>query len=505
MAKLITDAIRWWERALPERTAVVCEGETVSYAELGSWTDSVARWLLTDAGVAPGDVVGIAGFNSLNWVVAALGAVKAGAILAPFNYRYTSSELRQLVEDATPVLVFADDEQAGKLRPTDYEPAPFTLVAMSEVGRHRADTPGPLTVERSPDDAVVLAYTSGTTGRPKGLVYTHETVLSALFELMLKDPTPPEHTCMLLALPLFSVAGIVHAVLHMAARGATLVVMGDFEPSAALGLLARHQVSHLNGVPVIWERMAREPTFDLLDLSHIKVAMVGGARVSNELQLRWHERGVVLRHMYGMTEVGGCVSVPRPTDAVARPDLCGDGSVFTEIRVARPDGSDCRPGEEGEILMRGPAMLKEYWRNPEGTAALVPDGWIHSGDVGLMDESGYLRYVDRLKDLIISGGFNVSPTEVEEVIARAPGVIEVAVIPIVDEQWGETPAAIIHGTEDLDVDEVLALARLELAVFKVPRYVVHHDGPLPRMSSQKIAKHDLCDQYRDIASKAVRH
>ena len=497
MAKLLTDAIRWWERSLPERAAVVCEGEQVTYRELGSWTDGVARWLLTEGGLAPGDVVAIAGYN--------LGAVKAGAVVAPFNYRYTASELGHLVEDATPLLVFADEQQAEKLRPASAGSAPFTLVPLSQVRQYRTDEAGPQPIEPSPDDAVVLAYTSGTTGQPKGLVYTHETVLSALFELMLKDPTPPEETTMLLAVPLFSVAGIVHAVLHMAARGATLVVMSDFDPSVALDLLTEHRVSHLNGVPVIWERISREPSFEQLDLSHIKVAMVGGARVSNELQQRWHQQGVVLRHMYGMTEVGGCGSVPRPPDALSRPDLCGDGSVFTETRIVRPDGTECQPGEEGEILMRGPGMLKEYWRNPEGTAALMPDGWIHSGDIGVFDERGYLRYVDRLKDLIISGGFNVSPTEVENVIARAPGVIEVAVIPVIDDQWGETPAAIIHGSDELDVDQVLELARQELAVFKVPRYVVRHDGPLPRMPSQKIAKRDLREQYRDIASTAVRH
>ena len=397
----------------------------------------------------------------------------------------------------------ADDAQAAKLAEVVARGRSLTVVPLDQV-RALDGVAASFHAEMSPSDPVVLAYTSGTTGKPKGLVYTHETVLASMFELLVKDPTPPHETCMLLCLPLFSVAGIIHALSHMTSRGATVVVMRDFEPARALELLVEHRCSHMNGVPVIYERIAAQPGFDQHDLSHLKVAMVGGARVSDALLAAFHRQGVALRHMYGMTEVGGCGTVPRPDDALRWPELCGDGSIFTEVKTVRPDGTDCDPGEPGEIVMRGPGMMVRYWNNPEATAQTIVDGWLHSGDLGVIDERGYLRYVDRVKDLIISGGFNVSPSEVEAVIGAVPGVTEVAVIAVPDAQWGETPAAIIFSAgDDVDDDAVLASARRELAVFKVPRYVVHADAPLPRMASGKVAKRELRERYADLPQTAA--
>ena len=412
------------------------------------------------------------------------------------------SEVEFLVRDCSPKVVIADDGEAAKLDEVAARGHTFELVRLGAMRALQHGTSVPFHVDVAPSDPAVLAYTSGTTGRPKGLVYTHHTILAGLFELLLKDPTPPEATSMLLALPLFSVAGIVHALIHMTSRGAKAVVMGDFDPKRALQLLVEHRVTHLNGVPVIFERIAAQPEFDQHDLSHLQVAMTGGARVSDELLAAFHRRGVALRHMYGMTEVGGFGTAPRPEDALAHPELCGDGSVFTEVKTVRPDGTDCEPGEEGEIVMRGPAMMVGYWNNPEATDKAVVDGWLHSGDIGVIDDRGYLRFVDRLKDLIISGGFNISPSEVEALIGALPGVTEVAVIAVPDERWGETPAAIIYSdTGDVDDEQVLETARRELAVFKVPRYVVHAEGPLPRMASGKVAKRQLREEYADLPAR----
>jgi fatty-acyl-CoA synthase len=503
MATVIMDALRWWTRACPERIALDVEGARVSYEHLGRWTDGVAQYLATDLGVRPGDVVAVAGANTLEWCIAALGALKSGAVVTPINYRYTVTEVDHLVVDCSPTVVFADEAQASKLHQVAERGREVRVVPLDTVLTVKWDV-APVPVSMSPSDPAVLAYTSGTTGHPKGLVYTHETILAGMFELLLKDPTPPEETSMLLVLPLFSVAGIIHALIHMTSRGATAVVMRDFEPARALELLVEHRCSHMNGVPVVFERIAAQPDFAKHDLSHVKVAMVGGARVSDALLAAFHRQGVALRHMYGMTEVGGCGTVPRRDDALRAPELCGDGSVFTEVKTIRPDGSDCDAGEQGEIVMRGPAMMVGYWNNPEATEQAIVDGWLHSGDLGVIDQRGYLRYVDRLKDLIISGGFNVSPSEVEAVIAAVPGVTEVAVIAVHDDQWGETPAAIVY-SEAGDVDDVAVLeaARRELAVFKVPRYVVHADGPLPRMASGKVAKRQLREAYADLSKTSA--
>lgn len=501
MAALITDAIDWWTRALPERVALDVEGEELTYRDLGQWSDRVARGLIDEHGVGVGDVVAIAGHNSLEWCVAAIGILKTGAIATPVNFRYTVSEVEYLARDCSPKIVVADEPEAGKFAAVAERGVDVPVVPMSWVRQRQTGDAVTVAVEVDPREPVILAYTSGTTGQPKGLVYTNETVLAGLFELVLKDPTPPEQTNMLFMLPLFSVAGIVHALTHMMARGGKTVVMRDFDPAAALELMTRHRVSHTNGVPVIYERIASLADFADHDLSHIVVAQVGGARVSDELLAAFHRVGVALRHMYGMTEVGGCGTVPRPDDALAHPELCGDGSIFTEVRTMRPDGTFCDPGEQGEIVMRGPAMMARYWNNEAATAAAIVDGWLHSGDIGTIDEHGYLRYVDRLKDIIISGGFNVSPSEVEAVIATIPGVTEVAVIAVQDSQWGETPAAIVYSDAGFDEQAVRDAAAAELAVFKVPRYVVRSDTPLPRMASGKIAKRQLREEYADLPQR----
>jgi fatty-acyl-CoA synthase len=504
MALIITDALRWWVRAQPERVALDVEGEEVTYGELGEWTDRVADHLTAEHGVTPGDVVAVAGVNSMDWCIAALGAIKAGAILTPINYRYTVSEVDHLVEDCSPRVVIADEQEAPKIEGVAARGRSFELVPMKVVRDLQHGDAVSSRAEMAPSDPTVLAYTSGTTGLPKGLVYTHETILNALFELLIKDPIPPEEMSLLLALPLFSVAGIMHALIHTTARGGKAVIMRDFDPVQALELLGEHRITNMNGVPVIYERIAALPGFDQRDLSHLKVAMVGGARVSDALLNAFNARGVALRHMYGMTEIGGCATVPRPADALAHPELCGDGSIFTELKTVRPDGSDAAPGEEGEIVMRGPAMMVRYWNRPDATAETIVDGWLHSGDLGVIDEHGYLRYVDRLKDMIISGGFNVSPSEVENVIGAVPGVTEVAVIAVQDEKWGETPAAIVYSERgDVDEDAVLEAARRELAVFKVPRYVVRSATPLPRMGSGKIAKRQLREEYADVPRRAT--
>jgi fatty-acyl-CoA synthase len=488
-------------RAVPDRIALEVEGEAVSYAALGGWTDRVARSLAEDHGVVPGDVVAVAGLNSLEWCIAALGGLKVGAIVTPINYRYTPNEVEFLVKDSSPKIILTDEREAPKLEEVRGRGHAFEILPLAVLRQLQEGDDRPYHVEMAPSDPAVLAYTSGTTGHPKGLTYTHETILAALFELILKDPTPPEDTTLLLPLPLFSVAGIVHTLAHMTCRGAKSVIMRDFDPAVALRLLAEHRVSHLNGVPFIFERIAAQPDFDSYDLSHLKVAMTGGARVSDELLAAFHRRGVALRHMYGMTEVGGCGTVPRIADALAHPELCGDGSIFTELKTVRPDGSDCDPGEQGEIVMRGPAMMVGYWNNKKATEQAIVDGWLHSGDIGVMDEHGYLRYVDRLKDLIISGGFNISPSEVEAVLSGVPGVGEVAVIAVPDSTWGETPAAIIYATGELDEQEVVETARRNLAVFKVPRYVVRVGEPLPRMASGKVAKRQLREVYADLPTR----
>ncbi len=484
MFGLVTDAIEWWVKARGDENALVLGEETVTYSQLDQWTSCVAADLAS-RGIEPGDVVGLSGANSIEWCIAAIGAIKAGAIVAPFSYRFTVREIEHLVRDCAPKAVFTDETQGEKLQAVAAAGAEFQQIALSEVAALRHAAPVRFHRTLSPSAPIVIVYTSGTTGKPKGVVYTHQTTLAFITEIVLKDPCPPEDLKVLFTLPLFTLGGILYGLLMTFVRGGLIVVMPGFEAQTALEAIIRHRISFMTSVPVIWQQIADLPNFSSADLSHLKFAIVGGARVPVPLLEAYRPRGVVLRQLYGMTEVGGFGTIPRPKEALERPDCCGDGSIFTKVKVVRPDGAECEPEEVGEILMSGPAVTPGYWNNQNATDELIRDGWIYSGDLGSRNERGLLKFVDRKKDMIISGGFNISPTEIENIIGGEPGVNEVAVIPVHDAKWGETPAAVVYTQTKIDIPNIVRKLNDELADFKVPRYIIAVDAPCPACSAER--------------------
>jgi fatty-acyl-CoA synthase len=290
----------------------------------------------------------------------------------------------------------------------------------------------------------------------------------------------------------------------VAVRGGTLFLHRQFRPADTLKALEENRVTVFLGVPILYEQMAAQPGFAAADLSSLVTAHVGGARVSDQLLRAYGAKNVLLRQIYGMTEAGGSATANAKADALEHPEMCGRGGPFTRLRVVRDDGTDCDPGEPGEILIKGPANTPGYWGNPEATAETIVDGWLHSGDLGTLDETGNLRMVDRLKDLIISGGLNISPTEIENVIDELDAVVEVAVIPAEDEKFGETPAAIVRLQAELSAQQIIEHCNTRLADFKVPRYVIVTDEALPRMASGKLAKRIIREQHPDIARVHVK-
>jgi fatty-acyl-CoA synthase len=303
----------------------------------------------------------------------------------------------------------------------------------------------------------------------------------------------------LLVLPLGGAPGTIWGIVHAAVRGGTLYLHRQFRPADTLKALEEHRITVFLGVPILYEQMAAQPGFADADLSSLVTAHVGGARVSDQMLRAYGSKNVLLRQIYGMTEAGGSATANAKADALEHPEMCGRGGPFTRLRVVREDGTDCDPGEPGQILIKGPAVTPGYWGNPEATAETIVDGWLHSGDLGTLDATGNLRMVDRLKDLIISGGLNISPTEIENVIDELEQVIEVAVIPADDEKFGETPAAIVRLHAEVDPRQIIEHCDARLADFKVPRYVIVADEPLPRMASGKLAKRIIREQHPDIA------
>lgn len=491
----------WWSRARTEEPALVLGNRTISHGELARQTQATASWLYSK-GVGRSDRVVLLAQNSLEWCIVAMATIRCGAVVVPLNTRLTSTELAQMIEDADPKLCFVSQDQRSKLLEDGVRPAivPIADVAV-ELTRHLDDVSGPDLPEVSTDDVVLIIYTSGTTGTPKGVMHTHGSLLASVIELFLKDQIPSQDLRVLWPLPLYVIGGLVNCILMTTVRGGAAVISETFEPDETLELLVAWQITALQGVPTMFERLAESEDFKRHNLSHIKFATVGGARVTSDLIAAWSAQGVTLRELYGLTEAGSYVSYQRDGDVRTHPGTAGDGSIFTEIRTVAEDGSPCSSGESGEILVRGPAVCSGYWKRPNESAEMFDAGWLRTGDLGILDDAGYLTYVDRLKHIIITGGFNVSPVEVENVARLAPGVEDIVVIPVTDDRFGEAPAAIVQTRDGFDREALLELCNERLAKYKVPRYIVEYPGPLPRLASGKISRRELMERYADIPSR----
>jgi fatty-acyl-CoA synthase len=499
MSGSVVDALVWWARMMPDHVAVDFEGDEVTYGQLDAWANGVALDLRA-SGVRAGDVVSLVSANSLEWCAAALGALKLGAIVAPFNQRMLAGELGVLVEDCGPSVVYCEQALLPRLEQVLKEHDTFTLkVLESEVRPLRGGTYPPVVPpvqELSAPTAIV--FTSGTTGRPKGVVFTHGTIAGEMHEWSLMEPVQPNGLRPLLMLPLFTAAGIIWGIARTVLHGGTLFLQPKMNPAAALPVMLEKKITTLTGPPILFEQIAAVPGFTEADLSHLTTAHVGGARVPVELIKTWARQGVSLRQIYGQTEIGGSATAMPRNEVTEHPEQCGWGGIFTRIRVVDAAGQDCAPGQTGQILLRGPGMMPGYWRNEEATRAALVDGWLHTGDLGMLDERGYLTFVDRLKDMIISGGLNISPAEIERVLMELPGIEEAAVISVPDAKFGETPAAVLRASAPVSAETVIEHCNTRLADYKVPRYVVFEPDPLPRLASGKIHKRDIRTTYANI-------
>jgi fatty-acyl-CoA synthase len=506
MAATVGSALNWWSRTKSDHVAIRLGADRLTYRELEHWSSRLAR-KLADLGVKPGDRVGLLSPNVLEWPVVALAVIKAGAVLVPFNARLKPAEIRKVADDAgLSALVSAPGQSATALEAMQNGPE-FTLLAFDVVDGLRVGQPDEFCVHRALDDPIAVIFTSGSTGLSKGVILTNQTLLGIVLENTLTEEGFRPGTVTLLVLPLAFTPGLVYGLLVTTILGGTLIIAAELNASRAVQLIEQHRVRALFGVPVIFEVLSRAPEFDTADLSSLETAIVGGAAVPPALLSRWADKNVLLRQIYGMTESGGVATATLKAEALQHPNSCGSGSIFTEVRVMNEDGALAEAGEQGELVVRGPGVTPGYWGDEQSTAAAIRDGWLHSGDLGTSDGDGRITFVDRLKDLIISGGINISPVELEAAIGALDGVEEVAVIAAPDARWGETPAAIVTvaaGHDELDEAAIVAHCEKVLSDYKVPRYVVLSSEPLPRLPSGKIAKRVIRDSYRDITERFTK-
>jgi acyl-CoA synthetase (AMP-forming)/AMP-acid ligase II len=486
----------------PDIDAVVSGDERLTFPELDSLSERLAR-ALAARGIAKGDRIAIAMRNCPAWIVTYMAALKAGAIVTLLNGWWKSKEMAHALELSGPALVVADGPRTAQVRAASEsaaivtldvgEPVERALAPLLEAGE--ADLP-----EIAPEDDATILFTSGSTGESKGAVSTHRAVTTAVYTyatslIVLKtilegEGRPPGPPRTLITVPLFHVTGEVPVLLNSFVIGRGMVLMPKWDAGEALRLIEKERVTYFVGVPTMSLELLTHPDREKYDLSSLTDIAAGGAPrpVTHVERLQkafgWAQPALG----YGLTETNavGCgnfwsnyADKPGSTGRAQRP--------FVELAILGDEDSHLAPGEIGEIAIRSAASFRGYWRDEQATrAAFTDDGYVRTGDVGYLDEDGYLFIVDRKKDIIIRGGENISAAEVEAACYACPDVAEAAVFGAPDERLGEVPVAVVHCTGDLDEAGLRAFLEATISAFKVPERFVFSAEPLPKLGTGKI-------------------
>ena len=410
----------------------VCMRDTqveLTYAEVARRVDAVAEQFAA-AGVGRGDVVAVMLPNRVELLLALLAAWRLGAAATPVNPVFTPNEAGYQIADSGAKLMIATGPDASYGVP---------VLAADDLATAPASLPAP---DSRPGDLALLIYTSGSTGRPKGVMLDHANLVAMGASLGKAMKLSPDDNC-LLVLPLFHVNAILVSCLAPMMAGAQVTILPRFAPDTFLAAISRYRATYFSAVPTIYARLAELPEDQLGDTSSVRFAVCGAAPVSRELLRRSEARfGFPIIEGYGLTE-GTCASTVNPLDWVRKPGTVGVALPGQQVAAMRPDGSFAAAGEPGEVVIRGANVMRGYLNRPEATAEAIVDGWLHTGDVGVLDADGYLTIVDRIKDMIIRGGENIYPQEIESVLARHDAVLEAAVIGAPHEVYGEVPVAYV--------------------------------------------------------------
>ena len=501
--------------------AVVAGDERLTFAELNAQATRLAR-ALAGAGIAKGDRVAIAMRNGPAWIVCWMAVLKAGGVATLINGWWQASEMRHALELTEPGLIIADESRARRL-----EAGGCTIRTVSlPVERPIAEAIAPLlggdevdlpTV--APEDDATILFTSGSTGLAKGAVSTHRAVTTGVYAYTIglltllgikesegESSANPPRT--LVNVPLFHVTGEVPVLLNSFVIGRTMVLMPKWDPGEALRLIEQEKITYFVGVPTMSLELMQHPDRNKYDLSTLTDIAAGGAPrpVAHVRRLEDSFKGAQPALGYGLTETNavGCGNFwsnyhdkPASTGRPHRP--------IVELAILGEGDRHLPPGERGEIGIRSAANIRGYWRDEASTrAAFTADLYLRTGDIGYLDEDGYLFIVDRKKDIIIRGGENISAQEVEAAIYTHPAVSEAAVFGVADERLGEVPAAVVYSEQGgLDRESLLAFLAEHLAQFKLPALIWFHDDPLPKLGTGKIDKVELRDRYRKLAADAA--
>lgn len=487
----------------PKNTALIFHHEKTDYESFATRIRRVAG-LLRDKGISRGDRVGLIAQNHPSFLEILYACSCLGAIFVPLNFRLAAAEVAFIVKDAGAKIIFADDaclplieEERAHLSCSDFiatQTAPDGWQSYDALVA--AATPLSGVEHMQADDIALIMYTSGTTGLPKGAMLTHGNVFWNALNVAFMGSRMQGTT--LTCAPLFHIGGL-NVTTHISLSfGVGVVLHESFDAGAVLADIERYKVSTMFGAPTMFLMMAQHDDFASADLSSIISFNVGSAPVPLSLLKIYQARGIEMEQGYGLTETAPYVSVLAAEFAMTKLGSAGNGLSFTSVRIVDDTNQPVGTGEQGEICIKGPNVMRGYWNRPDATeAAIDKEGWFHSGDIGYLDEDGFLFICDRLKDMIISGGENIFPVEVESAILSHEAVGEVAVIGIPDEKWGEAVHAIIVPKDgaELNEDDIVNHCRPLIAKYKLPRAMTIRSEPLPLSGAGKVLKRELRAPY----------
>jgi long-chain acyl-CoA synthetase len=508
---------------IPDQDFMVYQDTRYTFGETHRLAERLARILVNRYQVTKGDRVALCSRNNPEWCLTYLAATMIGAIIVPMNSWWTGAEMEYGLEDSGARLLFADQERINRIQPylqsldlqviaiRPQQALPFAEFhqVLSDDGSEHVDL---TRLEIMPEDEVSIMYTSGSTGHPKGVLSTHRNITNALYtwlfvkevneilrpELVEQNPLyPPALLC---NVPLFHVTGSHAQFLNCFVTRRKFVMMYKWDPEVALELIEKERISVFHGVPTMTWELMESPGFKSADLSSLRSVASGGAARPPEhlaMMLKKFPPQAIPGLGYGLTETNAIGGIISGKFYEANPSSTGRPTPpVTSVKIVDPEGNTLQPGEVGEICIKGPTVMRGYWNKPDDTRAVIQDGWFHSGDIGMLDDLGFIIIMDRAKDIVIRGGENIGCAEVEYAIVEHPAVSEVSVYGIPDNRLGEVPCAtvMLKPGEFLTLDELKSFLSKKLAQFKIPDHIFFQHEQLPRIASGKIAKKQLREQ-----------
>ena len=501
--KTLDDVLRNTVAKYPDKVALIFEDQAMTYREFDRQVNNLAGALIRDCGIQKGDRVGLLFKNCLEAAIGMFGAIRAGAIVLPLNNKLKSAELQyQLANSGTKLLIGESEYYETAIKPIlgDIPCRQFYLVGEPIPGTKpfsaliEKNIPEPVSVPMEEEDPVWIVYTSGTTGNPKGALSSHVNgIHSAMSYVLCYNITPEDRS--IIAVPLFHVTGLFAQLITLIYAGGSSVIMPKMDAAEMIRLIAEKHVTHTLSVPTVYIMMMNHPDAKKYDLSHFRIGAFGGAAISAESVRQIGEwiPGIELHNTYGLTEVSSPATMMPHQYSSIKPASVGMPTPVTQLKVVNPDTLEEAPANvEGELWIKAPNVTPGYWEMPEATAKAVTDGWLHTGDVASIDEEGFVYIKDRLKDMINRGGEKIFSVEVENVLYTNPDILEVAIVGVPDDKFGELMKAVVVPKEGAAIteDEVKRWVIDRMAKFKTPTYV-EFVRELPRNPNGKVMKKEL--------------